>query len=96
MPYRDSLDLMADAIGAAHPRVTLPEWAHVAVGRAEELRAAVTGRPPLVDPGMAHYLSKYQYVDSAKAIDALGYVIPDVDQILTDTVDWFRSQGHNL
>lgn len=45
---------------------------------------------------MAHYLSKYQYVDSAKAIDRLGYVIPDVDQILTDTVDWYRSQGHHL
>ena len=96
MPYRDCLNLMADAIGAAHARLTLPEWALVAIGRAEELRAAVTGHPPSVDPGMAHYLSKYQYVGSSKAIHDLGYVIPDFDTILNDTVDWYRSQGHDL
>ena len=95
MPYRECLNLMADAIGAAHPRATLPEWALVALGRAEELRANLTGQPPSVDPGMAHYLSKYQYVDSTKAIHHLDSVIPDVDTILTDTVDWFRSQGHD-
>jgi hypothetical protein len=45
---------------------------------------------------MAHYLSKYQYVDSTKAIHHLDYVIPDFDTILNDTVDWYRSQGHDL
>ncbi len=50
MPYRDCLNLMADAIGAAHPRVALPEWAYVALGRAEETacrghRAATLGGP---------------------------------------------------
>jgi hypothetical protein len=79
-------------LAAAASPLTLPEWALIAIGRAEELRAAVTGHPPSVDPGMAHYLSKYQYVGSSKAIHDLGYVIPDFD----DTVDWYRSQGRDL
>ena len=96
MTTREWFDLMADAIGADHVKRTLPEWATVAYGFTQELLSSVTNKPPELNPGMARYMSKFQYMDCSRAMDELGYVNPDASVIIGDALAWYRSEGYEI
>jgi NAD+-dependent farnesol dehydrogenase len=48
-------------------------------GLVEELRAAVTGRPPLLTPGTVEILTRDWAMDSSLAVRELGYRIPPLE-----------------
>lgn len=94
--YQEWFTLMAAAIDARPLTRVLPEWLWVAVGWASEAASAVTGEAPMVSPGFAHYVSRFQYMDSTKAQTELGYVIPPPKAIIGDAVAWYRAHGYDL
>ena len=96
MPTREWFDLMAKAIGADPVKRTLPEWALVLYGGVMETVSKFTNKPPDLNPGQARYMSKFQYMDCTRAIAELDYVIPDVDVIINDAVEWYRAEGYNI
>jgi hypothetical protein len=67
-------ELVRDLTGRALPR-RLPAWLAGAVGAFEELRAKVTGRPPLLTAGAVEVLTRDWAMDSSVAIRELGYRI---------------------
>lgn len=96
IPTRDWFDRMADAVEAPRVKRTIPEWALVLYGRFCETVSGFTGRAPDINPGMARYMSRFQYMDCSKAVRELNYVIPDPDQIISDAVEWYRAEGYEL
>ncbi len=96
MPTREFFDLMADAIDAPRVKRTLPEWALVLYGALAETWSLVTNRHPDINPGQARYMSKFQYMDSSKAVRELGYRISDVSTMIQDALQWYRSEGHDI
>ncbi len=94
MTTHDWFGLMAAAIDAMPPRRVIPEWALVAYGYGAEWWSYLTKKAPGMNPGQARYMSKFQYMDCSKAIAELDYVIPPVEEIIGDAVDWYRANGY--
>lgn len=96
MTTRDWFDRMADAVQAPRVKRTIPEWALVLYGRGCEAVSRFTGKAPDINPGMARYMSRFQYMDCTKAITELDYVIPTPEQIISDAVEWYRAEGYEI
>jgi hypothetical protein len=74
-------ELVRELTGRALPR-RLPAWMAVGVGALEEVRAGLTGRPPLLTAGTVKVLTQDWTMDSSVAVDELGYsVMPLEDGI---------------
>lgn len=93
LPSRELFQRIADAVGGRGPMLTLPDWALLAVGRASESLADLTGRPPKVSWEMAYQATLRVRFSSAKAERELGYRSRPLEDSLRDSVDWYRQQG---
>ena len=96
LPFASLIALMADAVGAAAPGLVMPEWLFVAYGWGCERLAGITGKAPQINPGQARYMSRPQYCDSRKAVQQLGYRVPDIDTCIADSLEWYQSHGFGL
>lgn len=96
LPFSALFRKMAAAVGASSPTLVMPEWLFVAYGWGCERMSAITGNPPQINPGQARYMSRPQFCDSRKAVQALGYQIPDIDTCIRDSLDWYQSHGFGL
>jgi farnesol dehydrogenase len=77
-PQMRVFELVRDLTGRALPR-RLPAWLARSVGAFEELKANVTGRPPLLTVGTVKVLTKDWAMDSRLAVDELGYSITPLE-----------------
>lgn len=101
MPHTNLLQkemfaLMAEAIGARAPTLVMPEWLFVAYAAGCEWLSYLTRKPPQINPGQAHYMSKPQRLTSARAIAELGYTVPSIETCINDAVRWYRENGYSL
>jgi len=80
-----AFEIMRDRTGARLPR-RLPYWLADALGAAEELRARLTGRPPLVTRGDVEVFRHDWPVPSADAVRDLGFPVTPLAVGLTDTL----------
>jgi NAD+-dependent farnesol dehydrogenase len=71
-------ELVRGLTGRALPR-RLPAWLARLVGTIEELRASVTGRPPLLTAGTVEVLTRDWAMDSSTAVRELGYSITPLE-----------------
>jgi NAD+-dependent farnesol dehydrogenase len=71
-------ELVRALTGRALPR-RLPAWLAKLVGAFEELRANVTGRPPLLTAGTVEVLTRDWSMDSSMAVRELGYSITPLE-----------------
>jgi len=71
-PQMRAFEVMRDRLGTALPR-QLPYWLADIVGGVEELRARLTGRPPLITRGAVEIFRHDWIVDSQAAGRDLGY-----------------------
>jgi farnesol dehydrogenase len=71
-PQMRIFELMRDADGTRLPR-RLPYWLADVIAAAEEMRARLTGRPPLITRGDVEVFRHDWPVDAADAIRDLGY-----------------------
>jgi farnesol dehydrogenase len=72
-------EIVRDLTGAALPW-RIPASAAVVVGLAEELRAALTGRPPRLTVGTVEILQRDWVLDSSVAERELGYRVTPLPQ----------------
>ncbi len=86
-------ELVRDLTGRPLPR-RLPAWLAAGVGAIEELRAGVTGRPPLLTAGTVKVLTRGWAMDSSLAVDDLGYsILPLEEGIARVVADALDSDG---
>jgi NAD+-dependent farnesol dehydrogenase len=71
-PQMQAFEIVRDLTGRPLPR-RIPAWAGVAIGAVEELRAALTGRAPLLTAGTVEVLTRHWAMDSRVAMAELGY-----------------------
>jgi NAD+-dependent farnesol dehydrogenase len=71
-PQMRAFEIVRELTGCRLPR-RVPAWAGVALGAVEELRAVLTGRPPLLTPGTVEVLTRDWAMDSSLAEQELGY-----------------------
>jgi dihydroflavonol-4-reductase len=91
--YREVFTRMAELVGASPPRREVPEWALVAYGHLLQAWAEVSRRPPQIDPGYARFVSRHGAYDSSRAVRELGYVIPSLEQMISDAHGWYVAHG---
>ncbi|RMF15791.1 MAG: NAD-dependent epimerase/dehydratase family protein [Candidatus Dadabacteria bacterium] len=65
-----------------------------AAGRAMELVAEVTGKPPQSTYKTSMYSTQNIWFDPSKAINKLGWPQTPVEVSVSDAVDWFRRNGY--
>jgi farnesol dehydrogenase len=76
---RRLFEIVREARGVALPR-TLPAALAAAAGAVEEVRAAMTGRPPLITRGAVAIFRHDWSLDSARSIDELSLRITPLDR----------------
>ena len=85
--FRDLYGAIADAAGTAPPRIIVGRMAGRAAARALALIARSLGVPPPVDPAYADaVIGRWSWYDSTKAIDALGYRVRPMREIIGPAV----------
>jgi farnesol dehydrogenase len=77
-PQMRVFELVRELTGRALPR-RLPAWMAVGVGAFEEVRARLTGRPPLLTAGTVKVLTQDWAMDSSVAVDELRYCIKPLE-----------------
>lgn len=96
VPHAEMFRRMAKSIEAKPPRFVIPKWAFIGYGYLCEFVSEFTNKPPEINPGQARYFSCPQYALSNKAIDELGYHVPNLETCIQDAVDWYRQHGYTL
>jgi dihydroflavonol-4-reductase len=89
------LQIIAELIGRAAPRVRLPRRALYPVAFVSELLARVTGKEPFATMDGLRMAKYHMYFSSAKARAELGYRSRPVAEALKDAIAWFR-QAHMI
>jgi NAD+-dependent farnesol dehydrogenase len=77
-PQMRVFELVRELTGRSLPR-RLPAWLAVGFGAIEELRAGLTGRPPLLTAGTVKILTQDWTMDSSLAVGELGYSITPLE-----------------
>jgi dihydroflavonol-4-reductase len=91
--YREVFTRMATLVGATPPRREVPQWALTTYGHLLQAWAEVRRRPPQIDPGYARFISRHGAYDSSRAVRALGYDIPELEQMIGDAYAWYVTHG---
>jgi farnesol dehydrogenase len=89
-PQMRVFEIVRELTGRPLPR-RVPAWLATLMGAVEELRAAATGRPPLLTAGTVEVLTRDWAMDSAVAIRELGYHITPLREGITRVVAQVRS-----
>jgi NAD+-dependent farnesol dehydrogenase len=85
VPQMRVFEIVRDLTGRHLPR-RVPAWIAALMGAVEELRAAVTGHPPLLTAGTVEVLTRDWAMDSGVAIRELGYHITPLREGITRVV----------
>lgn len=88
---REFMSLVADAAGAARPRLRIPRACLSALAVGLEWRADhLTRRHPAVTRSMAALVGRYLYYDGRRAREELGFQAGPVRPAIERAVRWFR------
>jgi dihydroflavonol-4-reductase len=85
--------LISDLAGAEPPRVQLNHTLSYIAATGEEIRARMSGRPPLATRDQAEMVGRYYWYDDAKARQ-LGYRSRPARDALAEAVSWLVMSPH--
>ena len=88
LSYRDFFDLVADLLGKEGRMYPIPVPVINVAARFMEIRANLTGKPPLLTPSWVKKYTQNWELSSEKARQELGYTITPVEKGLDKTVSW--------
>jgi dihydroflavonol-4-reductase len=94
MTLAQILNVIAELVGRAPPRVRLPYAAVLPIAYVAEALAKITGRSGRVTLEGVRMSRKRMFFSSAKAVRELGYAWRPPVRALADAVAWFREHGY--
>jgi dihydroflavonol-4-reductase len=94
MVLRDILEILADHLGRAAPRIQLPRLPLFPIALGAELASRLFGGEPMVTVEALRMAKMRMYYSSQKAVDKLGYAPRSGGIALTHAADWFRDNGY--
>jgi nucleoside-diphosphate-sugar epimerase len=92
LPQMRAYEIVRELTGRRLPR-RLPARLATLVGAVEELRASITGRPPLLTAGTVEILTRDWPMDSSLAAGDLGYRITPLRDGITRLLEQLRSSA---
>ena len=93
MSYRALFEMIAEEVGSAPPRLTLPAALLRGLGRLMDRIHRLTGLSMPLGEGLAMAGSAELYYKSAKARRELGYTHRPAREAIRDAVEWYRAEG---
>lgn len=93
VPLQDIAQQVAGITGVKTPRVVLPMWIAKSGAPLSMLLDRIRGRRPLFTPISMKELESNPSLSHKRATTDLGYEPRPLKQTVTDTVEWFRSNG---
>ncbi|HAS47034.1 MAG TPA: hypothetical protein DCS93_41505 [Microscillaceae bacterium] len=93
LTHKEVWEKMGDAVQAKRMKATLPRWLMIMYGYYAEFIANFTKKYPDINPGLARYMTCYQYCVSDKAIQELDYKVPQLSQCIQDALEWYQKNG---
>jgi dihydroflavonol-4-reductase len=93
LTWRRIHGMIAELAGVAPPRIELNHAATFLAAAAEEIRAAMTGRPALSTREQAAMVGRYYWYSHTKAA-ALGYAPCRARDALIETISWLAASPH--
>ena len=94
MSLRQILEQVSEMVGRKSPTVEIPHAAALAIAKAAQAVARLTGKPPVATVDEVQMSRKKMYFSSARAGAELGYAPRPAQAALRDAVEWFRAQGY--
>lgn len=94
MSLRQILEQVSEMVGRKPPTVEIPHAAALAIAKAAQAVARLTGKPPVATVDEVQMSRKKMYFSSARAGAELGYAPRPAQAALRDAVEWFRAQGY--
>ncbi len=89
----DIARIAADITGVKPPGVVLPLWVAKLAAPFAAYSDRITGHPPRFTPVSIKELESNPNLSHARAKKELGYEPRPIEQTVTDTVSWFKSNG---
>lgn len=93
MTVKELLHAIADEVGGAPPRFTVPARAMRTLGQALDAVATARGRTAMLSEEMAMQSCLRVVVSSAKAERELGYASRPARESIHDAASWYASEG---
>jgi dihydroflavonol-4-reductase len=93
LTWRQLHGVIAELAGVAPPQVQLSHSSAFLAAAAEELRAAMVGRPALSTREQAAMIGRYYWYSHAKAAE-LGYSPTPARDALVETISWLAASPH--
>jgi dihydroflavonol-4-reductase len=91
--FLELVQLIAALVNRLPPQRVMPEKLLMLVGQISQGFSYITGRMPQISPASVALTCHHLSVDSSKAINQLGYIETDLNQLLQDTIEWLRQQN---
>lgn len=91
LTYKQLFQRIREASGIYHKQLKVPYPLMISAAALMKLFSRITGRPPLIVPGLIRKYNHNWVVSSEKAVRELGYEPIDVLRGIKHTVEWLNS-----
>ena len=93
LPYREAFNLIAGTLNVRPPKIPLPKFIAISYGALNLLKYWFTGSAPTVSCIMARIACAEYYYSSEKAVTDLKISYTPLQNAITESIEWFKSQG---
>jgi dihydroflavonol-4-reductase len=95
LTWKEFFALVGEVSGVRPPRLRMPSWAAMGLGRVSEAVAdRLIHKPPATTYKQMKYASLGLYFDPSKARRELGLPCTPLRQTIEKSVRWFRAHGY--
>jgi nucleoside-diphosphate-sugar epimerase len=89
--YNRLFQMISEISGITHRLFHIPLWTMLTTAGLMKITAGITGRAPLIVPGLVRKFNHNWIVSSDKAIRMLGYSPLSASEGLTRTIEWLAN-----
>ncbi len=91
--FLELIQIIASIVERTPPKRVSPAFLLSAVGRFSQWWSHLSGKEPDITPDSARLVSSTLYCSSERAIEELGYQPASLEAMVSDCVEWMKSQG---
>ncbi|MCR9250251.1 MAG: NAD-dependent epimerase/dehydratase family protein [bacterium] len=94
MEYKPFFETVAGIVHQKPPKIKVPYWLILTIGKLSSLIADITNKPPLLTYPMARISLILQYADSTETVKELKMPQTDIKIAIKECYDWFKSNNY--